>query len=322
MQLHDATLIYINDPKSNVLKPGPKRNYASVLGKLPQQQEVDTITQEQLIDACLAPLIAGPRKGLRPSDGTIYARRTIYESFFKYAMFMNWVKKDPALYIKRHVATGGRGQPIKKNNWLTHDEVARVLDAVDMDEIYGPRDNIFLRLGFTIGLRGSEIRTLRWSQVNFDRREISLVGKGDKIAVVTITKNTYGYLMDLYGQTALALGRPPHDETVISRINQHGDFDYETGTWKKSRIWEIDYTGEPISVTSCGRICKKYSKLTDIKFAPHDMRRTFAGLMFEKVDIYQLKEAMRHTDVSTTERYLQGRPDGAAQVVRDAGLDF
>ena len=66
----------------------------------------------------------------------------------------------------------------------------------------------------------------------------------------------------------------------------------------------------------------KYTELTDIKFAPHDMRRTFAGLMFEKVDIYSLKEAMRHTDVSTTEKYLQTRPDGAAQAVRDAGLDF
>lgn len=321
MQLHEATLIYVNDPKSNVLKPGSKANYVCELGKLPQDQEVDTITEKQLIDACLALNVKGPRRGLRPADGTIYSRRKVYEAFFRYAMFMNWVKKDPALYLSRHVGVG-RGQTIRKNNWLTHDEVAKVLDAVDMDDLYGPRDNIFLRLGFTIGLRVSEIRTLRWSQVNFDRREISLVGKGDKIAVVTITKNTYGYLMDLHGQAAVALGRPPKDEVVVPRIKQKGDYDSETGTWKKARIFEVDYTGEPLSTTACGRICKKYTELTDIKFAPHDMRRTFAGLMFEKVDIYSLKEAMRHTDVSTTEKYLQTRPDGAAQAVRDAGLDF
>ena len=320
MQVHQAAMIYLNDPKSGLTKKGSRANYRSELNKLDQHRELDSFTERDLVDACHTPCLKGERKGQRPSDGTIYSRRKVYEGFFKYAMFMDWIKKDPSLYLQRHL--GGRGQPVKENNWLTREEVTDVLAAVDMDHIAGPRDNIFLRLGFTVGLRVSELANLRWRDINFDRREISLVGKGDKMAVVSITKNTFGYLMDWHGQCAVEIGRKPHNEMVIPRIKSVAEYNEETGSWLSERIQSIDWTGEPLSNTTLGRVCKHYSEKVGVKFAPHDMRRTFAGLLFEKVDIYQLKEAMRHSDVSVTERYLQTRPDGAAQAVRDAGLDF
>lgn len=321
MQVAEAVRTFLHDPKSGITKKSTRANYSSDLMKLSQHRDINSFTEQELVDLCYRPVSRGQRAGERPADGTVYARRKCYQSFFSYCQFVGWIKDDPSLHMKRHI--GGRGKPVMKNNWLTRAEVEQVLASVDMDSLDGPRDNLFLRLGFTAGLRVSELASLRWKDINFDRKEISLVGKGDKIAVVSISANTFGYLVDWHGQCAVVLGKRPHDEIVIPRkysVSQGVDKDHN---WLPGRCERIEFTTtEPMSNTTLANICKRYSEMTGLKFRPHDMRRTFAGLMFERVDIYQVSKAMRHSDVSTTERYLQTRPDAAAQAVREAGLDF
>ncbi len=320
MQVHEASLKFLNDPKSGLKTEGSKKNYRSDLMKLSQERDINSFTEQELLDTCFLPVSKGPREGQRPADSTVYARSKNFQGFFSYCHFMGWIKEDPTRHMKRHIS--GRGKPVIKHNWLTEDEVMRVLASVDMDSLDGPRDNIFLRLGFTAGLRISELANLRWSDISFDRREISLVGKGGKIAVVSISKNTFGYLHDWHGQAAVAIGRRPHDEMVLPRKFSVSEGVDDEGNFSGRCTYMEFETTHRMSNTTLGLICKRYSQLTGIKFTPHDMRRTFAGLMMEKVDIYQVSKAMRHSDVSTTEKYLQTRPDAAAQAVRDAGLDF
>ncbi len=321
MNVYQASSAFLEDPKSGVRAKATRVSYRCDLIRLDQSRDVDSFTEEELLEIIFAPLVKGPRKGQRPADGTLYSRRSCFESFFSYCQFRGWVKDDPSRHLKRFIP--GKGKPVIQNNWLTHDEVEKVLSHVDMDTLDGPRDNVFLRLGFTAGLRISELANLRWSDVNFDRREMTLVGKGEKLATVSVSRNTFGYLVDWHGQAAAALGRPPEDEVIIPpkySVSQGVD---ENHNWLPGRCEKILFDRTtPQSKTSLSNICTKYSKLSGIKFAPHDMRRTFAGLLFEKVGIYEVSKAMRHTDVSTTERYLQTRQDAAAQVVRDAGLDF
>ena len=59
-----------------------------------------------------------------------------------------------------------------------------------------------------------------------------------------------------------------------------------------------------------------------VPIAPHDMRRTYAGLLAQRVSIYDVSKALRHSNVSVTEKYLEGRQDAAVAVSRAAGLDF
>lgn len=320
MKTHEALNTFLNDPKSGITKKSSRANYSCELMKLSQHRDLDSFTEQELIDVCYTTLAKGPRKGKRPADGTIYARRKVFEGFFGYCQFMGWIKEDPSRHMKRYL--GGRGQAVIQHNWLTQAEVEKVLGAVDMDSMSGPRDDIFMRLGFTAGLRVSELANLRWKDVNFDRKEISLVGKGDKIAVVHISKTTFLHLVDWHGQCAGEIGRRPHNEMVIPRFESVSKGVDETGNWLPQRTTRTDWAGSPLTNNTLGKVCQKYSEITGLVFKPHDMRRTFAGLMMEKVDIYQVSKAMRHSDVSTTERYLQTRPDAAAQAVREAGLDF
>ena len=321
MNVYKASAAFLQDPKSGVRSKATRTSYRSDLARLEQNRDVDSFTEHELLEIIFTPLVKGPRIGQRPSDGTLYSRRSCLESFFSYCHFRGWIKEDPSSHLKRHIP--GKGKPVIQHNWLTHDEVEKVLSHVDMETLDGPRDNIFLRFGFTAGLRISELTSLRLKDVNFDRREISLVGKGEKIAVISISRNTFGYLVDWHGQAAAYLGRPPHDEVILPpkySVSQGVD---ENHNFLPGRCEEILFDAtQPVSKTTLTNICKRYSKASGIKFAPHDMRRTFAGLMFEKVDIYEVSKALRHTDVSTTQKYLQTRPDAAAQVVRAAGLDF
>ena len=57
-------------------------------------------------------------------------------------------------------------------------------------------------------------------------------------------------------------------------------------------------------------------------FAPHDMRRTFAGLLAERVDIAQVSRALRHSTIAMTQTYLEKRQDAAVVASRLAGIDF
>ena len=322
MNVAEALLKYLNDPGSGVKTKGSKANYASEIHKLPQDRKVDSFNEAELIEAAYTPLVKGPRKGQAPSDGTVYARRKCYEGFFSYCQWKGWLKDDPALHLKRRL--GGRGQPIIENNWLTREEVAVVLDTVNMDEQSERRDDLVLRLGFTAGLRAAELGSLRWRDVNFDRREISLVGKGHKIAVISISPNTAVRMVAWQSECAAAISARPGDHAVLPPFqNRAAGIDPETGSWLPKRIKFADWPNSGIVPASISRVCQKYSGRSGIVFRPHDMRRTCCGLLKENgLDIYQVSKAMRHSDVSTTERYLQTRPDAAAQAVREAGLDF
>jgi len=321
MKVQEALFTYLNDPGSGLVKPGSRANYSSEIRKLDQELELNSITEEDLVAAVYTPVSKGPRTGERPSDGTIRSRRKVYEGFFSYCQWKGWISENPAAHLKRHFT--GKGQPVVQHNWLTQEEVERVLGTVDTNDKQGRRDDILLRLGFTAGLRAKEIGSLRWKAVNFDRQEISLVGKGGKIAIVSISKNTLLRLVDWHSECAADIQGRPHDHAVLPPFcNEAVGVDPQTGLFLPERSIRVLWDNEGISNTAIGRIVRKYSALSGIKFTPHDMRRTFAGLMFKKVDIYQVSKAMRHSDVSTTERYLQTRPDAAAQAVRSAGLDF
>ncbi len=239
MQVHEASLKFLNDPKSGLKTEGSKKNYRSDLMKLSQERDINSFTEQELLDTCFLPVSKGPREGQRPADSTVYARSKNFQGFFSYCHFMGWIKEDPTRHMKRHIS--GRGKPVIKHNWLTEDEVMRVLASVDMDSLDGPRDNIFLRLGFTAGLRISELANLRWSDISFDRREISLVGKGGKIAVVSISKNTFGYLHDWHGQAAVAIGRRPHDEMVLPRKFSVSEGKYLKSLYERKITKHRDY---------------------------------------------------------------------------------
>ncbi len=69
-------------------------------------------------------------------------------------------------------------------NFLTTDEINRLLEAPDTTTAQGQRDRALLELLYASGLRVSELVNLDLERVNFDTREIRVLGKGSKERMV------------------------------------------------------------------------------------------------------------------------------------------
>ena len=163
-----------------------------------------------------------------------------------------------------------------------------------------------------VGLRNNEIRTLPLSALeNIHREQISLKGKGGKLAQVYIPEKTALLLASWRDQYE----NPRPDSPVVIAFRNLQD--WTTGERILTPRWGIGITQQAV-----GRIVAHRSAAAELKVAPHDMRRSFAGIMAERTDIVSTSKALRHSQIATTELYLKQRQDSAFQAARSAGVDL
>ena len=65
--------------------------------------------------------------------------------------------------------------------------------------------------------------------------------------------------------------------------------------------------GKRLSYDTCYRMVKRYLVEAGFpKHTPHSLRHSFAtNLIIQGIDIYRVKELMRHNSVTTTQRYIK-----------------
>ena len=71
--------------------------------------------------------------------------------------------------------------------FLEKEQVDRLVTSVDTSSEEGIRDRAILELLFSTGLRVSELVSLNHEQVNIERREFGVVGKGRKVRLVFVS---------------------------------------------------------------------------------------------------------------------------------------
>ncbi len=170
---------------------------------------------------------------------------------------------------------------------LDDDSLERLLKSPDTTSKEGLRDKAILELLFSTGLRVSELASLNKDQINLQRREFGIVGKGGKERVV--------FLSD---QAAECLER---------YINSRKDTFSPLFIRYQGRV-DISENGENmrLSTRSIERILEKYVKATglSIKATPHTLRHNFAtDLLINGADIRSVQEMLGHTNISTTQIY-------------------
>lgn len=173
--------------------------------------------------------------------------------------------------------------------FLERDAVERLLNMPQISTPEGFRDKAILELLFSTGLRVSELVALNRDQVNLDRKEFGVIGKGRRARVV--------FLSDAAAEW---LGR-----YLKSREDN----------WKPMFIRyagktpdEADKTGESRRLTarSIQRSVEKYAKKArlPVKITPHGLRHSFAtDLLSSGADLRAIQELLGHKNVSTTQIY-------------------
>lgn len=167
---------------------------------------------------------------------------------------------------------------------ITKQELQRLLDAPDTDDLQGLRDKAMLETLFSTGLRVSELISLP-RDIDLSTPELSVRGKGDKTRVVFVSKRARQAIKAYLDK------RTDMDEALFIRVSQ---------TSKD--------TNESLRLTprSVQRIIKKHAKRAGIskKVTPHVLRHTFAtDLLQNGADIRSVQAMLGHSDISTTQVY-------------------
>jgi len=172
-------------------------------------------------------------------------------------------------------------------SFLDSGQIERLLNSPKISNNIGLRDKTILETLFSTGLRLSELVSLNRDQIDFDRQEFGIKGKGNKIRVV--------FLSDTAAQW-------------IRRYLQSRQDYFKPLFIRYSGAVDTQKNGEKMRLTarSIQNIVAKYAKRCGlpIKVHPHTLRHSFAtDLLISGADIRSVQEMLGHESIRTTQVY-------------------
>jgi tyrosine recombinase XerC len=172
--------------------------------------------------------------------------------------------------------------PRKLVQVLQPEEVINLLDIDFGQAATGIRDRAVFELLYATGLRIGELTTLKVRDIDFDSRDISVLGKGNKERIVLFGSKASEALRDyLTVRSQLLHGADPQNLF----LNQHG-----------RRLTE----------TRVRQILDSYVRKLAIhkKVSPHTLRHSFATHLLQSgADLRLIQELLGHSSLSTTQKY-------------------
>ena len=171
--------------------------------------------------------------------------------------------------------------------FLTGEEVGRLLAAVDTSNPIGLRDRAVIELLFSGGLRVSELVNLNRDQINLERREFMVRGKGQKDRPIFISPEAAGWL-GRYLESRTDEGKP-----LFIHYSGTSD-DSEQGMYTR------------LTVRSVQRLVKRYARRAGITkdVTPHTLRHSFAtDLLYNGADLRSVQGLLGHANIATTQIY-------------------
>jgi site-specific recombinase XerD len=172
-------------------------------------------------------------------------------------------------------------------NFLNPGQIERLLNSPKISNNAGLRDRTILETLFSTGLRVSELVSLNRDQVDLERKEFGVKGKGNKLRVV--------FLSDTAAQWIERYLRARKDNFKPLFIRYSGKVDAQK-------------SGEKMRLTarSIQNIVARYGKRAGlpIEATPHTLRHSFAtDLLISGADIRSVQEMLGHESIRTTQVY-------------------
>jgi len=171
----------------------------------------------------------------------------------------------------------------KLPDYLTVDEVDRLLVAPDRRTARGLRDAAMIEVLYASGLRVSELVKLRMRDLNFDAGYLMATGKGRKERLVPVGEAALGAVRAyVEGARSTFAGTRAIDTLFLTH---HGRAMTRQGFWK---------------------LLGRYARAAGIRkpISPHKLRHSFATHLVERgADLRAVQAMLGHADIGTTEIY-------------------
>ena len=171
--------------------------------------------------------------------------------------------------------------------FLEREQIDRLVTMPDTSKEEGVRDRTILELLFSTGLRVSELVKLNHDQINIDRREFGVIGKGGRARVVFISDRAADWI-----QRYIAMRTDVFKPLFI----RYSGSVIEEDNGEKMRL----------TVRSVERIVKKYTQMAKLPVdaTVHTLRHSFAtDLLTNGADLRSVQEMLGHKNIATTQIY-------------------
>lgn len=171
--------------------------------------------------------------------------------------------------------------------FLEREQIERLVTACDTSKEEGVRDRTIMELLFSTGLRVSELAKLNKEQINLDRKEFGVIGKGGRARLVFVSDRAAEWIKK-YLEVRKDVFKP-----LFIRYS--------------GKVIE-DNSGEKMRLTtrSIERTIKKYVRITrlPVDATVHTLRHSFAtDLLTNGADLRSVQEMLGHKNIATTQIY-------------------
>jgi len=224
---------------------------------------------------------------LRARDGVLLERVTQSYHIVALRAFLRYLLVQRDIHTLSPDKVELPKQSSRSIAFLNPEQMERLLNSPQISNIIGLRDRTILETLFSTGLRVSELVSLNRDQVDLERKEFGVKGKGNKLRVV--------FLSDTAAQW-------------IERYLQVRNDNFKPLFIRHSGKVDIQKSGEKMRLTvrSIQRIVAKYAKRSGlpIEATPHTLRHSFAtDLLISGADIRSVQEMLGHESIRTTQVY-------------------
>lgn len=295
---------FMDDPSNGINTQSSKRSYTSTLRRIAKElgnPPLEEIEPSQLVDWVFT-------DGLAPN--TIANRRSIVVALFRWLAAEEILDRNVAAKLER--AKTSR-KAVSKGHWLTPAQLKSIVAACD-DTPKGHRDKVVILTAMFTGLRRIELARLRWGHVDLDAGVLQVHGKGDKYELVGIPDQLVEALTEWQNLQPRAVTA---DDPVLCRVH--------AGCVPAFGIEEpVIVTGQPVTNKTIWRAVRQRAEAAGLPgVAPHDLRRSYASILKKQGHpVEDIQQMLRHSNIGTTQTYLEKDPSATVDRGRGFRLDL
>lgn len=213
------------------------------------------------------------------SRNSVARKLSSLRSFYKYLFNNNLIKTNPFKYV----STPKKEKRLPK--YLGVEELEIIFNTPNVNTPLGQRDKLILEILYATGIRVGELVNIKLSDIDFYRKEIRVLGKGNKERI-----DPFGdYCLD-----AINLFLEDGRKKILNK--HHTTCEYLI----------INEQGKKITTRGVEKLIDNIVKQASLKkhVSPHMLRHTFAThLLNEGCDIRTVQELLGHESLESTQIY-------------------
>ena len=210
------------------------------------------------------------------SKRSINRKISALRTFFKYLQEKKVIQTNKVMYV--NMPKFEKELP----NVLSKHDLNKMRSVINTEKITGIRDRLIIELLYSSGIRASELINLNEYVIDFNEREMRIVGKGDKERITFFSRNAKKWL----------------EKYIEEKKKEYKNYSKE--------ILITNSKGKKLTTRSLRRLISNHATEAGLQkeVTPHVFRHSFATeLLNNGVDIRYLQELLGHSSISTTQVY-------------------